>query len=34
MNEANLARVDLRGAEGIVVGTHLDGERCETWVCK
>ena len=25
----NLARVDLRGTERIIIGTHLDDVRCE-----
>lgn len=27
-NETDLARVDFRGAEGVVVGTHLDRSVC------
>jgi hypothetical protein len=31
--ETHLARVDLLTAEGVVVGTHLDGWRCAD-VCR
>ena len=32
--DTNLAWVDLGGTEGIVVGTHLDGKRCEAFGCE
>jgi hypothetical protein len=32
--DTNLAWVDLGGAEGVVVGTHLDGKRCEACGCE
>jgi hypothetical protein len=30
----NLAWVDLCGTKGVVVGTHLDGTRCEALGCE
>ena len=30
----NLAWVDLCGTEGVVVGTHLDGARCDALGCE
>jgi hypothetical protein len=33
-NRTDLARIKLRATEGIVVGTHLEAQRCENSVLR